>query len=266
MLGDGDTHRKQFSQSSGVQKQKARPTFSVPFDNGLCKHFFDGTGLSLRHNAEYKQFYCFLDTPQKISMAEDWERSQGSRVFIRNLLRSSLALDVNFFDNVSGAKTDIGNLEERAKHHQDADAIKRLAEISSITISGVSYLHETHAICAVPALKDKIFDLPREITRIASRITGKFDVTGFFDLDGKDFSSKENALSEKWDNWERCIFKYSGPSLAGLSVIILDDKYQSGITQQFFASKLLELGCSSVHGLSMVKTLRDTDNNTVVDV
>ena len=72
LLDDGQTHRKQFSANSGVQKAKSRPTFSVPFDNGLVEHFFNGTGLRLKWNATYSQFYCFLNDDEA---AEDEETS-----------------------------------------------------------------------------------------------------------------------------------------------------------------------------------------------
>lgn len=52
----------------------------------------------------------------------------------------------------------------------------------------------------------------------------------------------------------------AGPSVIGKRVILFDDKYQSGMTLQFVASKLLEAGATDVYGLCAVKTWRDTDN------
>jgi predicted amidophosphoribosyltransferase len=43
-------------------------------------------------------------------------------------------------------------------------------------------------------------------------------------------------------------------------VILIDDKYQSGTTMQFVAMKLQEAGARYIFGISLVKTLRDTDN------
>jgi predicted amidophosphoribosyltransferase len=171
-----------------------------------------------------------------------------------------LALDFNFEDNVSRKKTNIGILEERAKHHRDHDAIAELAHSSSHTISDISFLSNCDFILGVPAMPDKEFDVPRSLAETISNITGKLDITRSIELNGKDKSAKAVELSEKWEVWEKSSFDYSGPALNGRRIIIIDDKYQSGVTMQFWASKLVALGAKEVHGLSMVKTLRDTDN------
>ncbi len=44
------------------------------------------------------------------------------------------------------------------------------------------------------------------------------------------------------------------------TIILIDDKYQSGITIQYIAMKLQQAGAHEVYGLSFVKTLRDKDN------
>ncbi|MBF0334071.1 MAG: nickel-dependent hydrogenase large subunit, partial [Alphaproteobacteria bacterium] len=51
------------------------------------------------------------------------------------------------------------------------------------------------------------------------------------------------------------------PSLTGApAVILIDDKYQSGVTLQYVASRLYQAGARRVYGLCAVKTMRDTDN------
>jgi hypothetical protein len=260
LLHDGETHRKQFSANSGVQKNKPRPTFSVKFDSGLCKHFHSGTNLTLRWNEQYQAHYCFLTDPGTIQMVENWEATQGTRVFLRNLMTSSVALDVNFEDNSSRQKTRLGLLEEQAKHHQDNGAISELIRMASETVSSICYLRDCDYVMGIPAMADKGFDLPRELTRGVAVNTAKADLTPAWKLTGKAGSAKAVGLAEKWDLWANCTSDYAGPSLKGRRVILIDDKYQSGITIQFWASKLLEMGATEVHGLSMVKTLRDTDN------
>jgi predicted amidophosphoribosyltransferase len=175
-------------------------------------------------------------------------------------MSSSLALDLNFEDNTSGQKTRIGTLEEKAKHHRDRDAIVELACLSVDTISAISFLSSCEFVLGVPAMPDKEFDVPRSLAECISGMTGKPDLTGEIYLKGKEKSAKAVELSEKWDFWEKCSFDYSGPDLIGKRIIVIDDKYQSGVTVQFWASKLIELGAKEVHGLSIVKTLRDTDN------
>jgi hypothetical protein len=197
LLDGGGTFRKQFSAHTGVQKEKRSPTFSVPFDNGLVRHFCDGTGLALRWNDVHQQFYCFLKDQKAVDSAELWEKEQGTRVFLRNLLNSSLALDLNFEDNISGQKTRIGALEEKAKHHRDRDAIVELAHLSVDTISAISFLSSCEFVLGVPAMPDKEFDVPRSLAECISGMTGKPDLTGEIYLKGKEKSAKAVELSEK---------------------------------------------------------------------
>lgn len=260
LLDDGGTFRKQFSAHSGVQKNKSSPTFSVPFDNGLVRHFLVGTGMTLKWGAAHSQFYCFLRDAEAVEAAERWEAAQGTRVFLRNLMTSSVALDINFEDNTSGRRTYIGALEEKAKYHGDVGAITELASISAETVGSISYLQKSPYVLGIPAMPDKEFDLPRVLSDQVSSLTKKIDITGSFTLKGKEKSAKAVELLEKWDVWDKCSFDYAGPNLNGQSVILIDDKYQAGVTMQFWASKLMALGAREVHGLSMVKTLRDTDN------
>ena len=263
LQGDDRSRRKQFSSHSGIQKKKkpgSPPTFSVSFDNGLCKLFRDGTGMLLEYNQRYAQYYCYLKDAAAVAKAEAWEKAQGSRVFIRNAMASTLALDLNFGDKDTGRKTEVGLLEEAAKHNADVAAISKLAEISAATILDVSYLRSCQFVCGIPAPLEKGFDLPRALASRIAALTGKEDITLGFKVEGKERSAKTVSLSEKWDVWDECKIEYERPDLRGKDVLLVDDKYQSGVTIQFWAGILQNLGASSVHGLCMVKTLRDTDN------
>lgn len=265
MLRDGDTHRKQFSSHSGVQKNKTSPTFSVPFDCGLVRHFTDKTGYRLTWNARFGQFYCFLRTGADIDAAEAWEKAQGTRVFIRSLLDSVVALDVNFLDNSSGQKTYFGSLEEAAKYHADSSAIEPCASALCELVRDVEHLRSANVVCAVPAAASKGFDAPREITALLSKMIGKPNVTGYIRLTAKAKSAKECSLEEKWDVWANAEVDVDTQAFSGKKVIIVDDKYQSGVTMHVVAQKLRENGAAEVHGVCVVKTLRDTDNVDVVD-
>jgi predicted amidophosphoribosyltransferase len=196
---------------------------------------------------------------------EAWEAAQCTRVFLRNALSSSLALDTNFVDNTSGMKTETGANEEGAKHHQDEGAISYLVKRSFATIQEISYLHNADYICAVPAMASKGFDLPSRLAQDLSSLTGKQNLTPSFRLSNKTKSLKECSLEEKWDAWSEAVIEYDGPSLSGTSIILVDDKYQSGITQQYFGMFFQKHEPAEVHGLCMVKTLRDTDNTQVID-
>lgn len=261
ILNDDGTHRKQFSANSGVQKNKSSPTFSVPFDSGLCEHFRNGTENWLQYGVDHNQYYCFLRNQTAISAAESWEACQGTRVFLKNTLTTSLALDFNFIDNTSGKKTKLGKAEEAAKHSQDENAIVSLTRLSAETIADIAYLKQADYICAVPATPEKRFDLPTRLARCISEKLGKPDLTPHFSVTGKDNSLRSCTLGEKWDVWSSTKIVYNGPNIEGKKIILIDDKYQSGVTLQYIGMVLQEHGASEIHGLCMVKTLRDTDNS-----
>lgn len=265
MLRDGDSHRKQFSSHSGVQKDKASPTFSVPFDSGLVGHFTNKTGYRLTWNEKFGQHYCFLRSGADIEAVEAWETAQGTRVFLRSLMDSSVALDVNFVDNKSGEKTWFGTLEEAAKYHGDRDAIEACAAAMCELINDVEHLRAADVICAVPAMATKGFDAPREIASRLSQMTGKQDITGNARLTAKAKSAKDCSVEEKWDVWAAAEIELDRPALAGKKVILIDDKYQSGVTMHVVAARLKSGGADEVHGVSVVKTLRDIDNLDVVE-
>jgi len=137
--------------------------------------------------------------------------------------------------------------------------------LSAETISDVIFLREADFVCAIPAMPQKGFDLPTRLVAEISKLTGISDITESFSLSGKEKSLKECTLDEKWDAWSSSNIEYTGPDLKGKKVILIDDKYQSGVTIQYFGMILQTGGCAEIHGLCMVKTLRDTDNFDVTD-
>lgn len=259
LLAAEQTRRKQFSAHSGIQRNKSRPTFSVPFDCGMVQHFQEGTQLRLTYNPLYDQHYCFLSA-QQIDEVKRWEKRQGTRVFLRTLLSLAVALDLNFEDNVSGRKTHLGQLEELAKHHADEVAIQELVSRAAETVRDIVAFRDAPYLCAIPAMASKSFDLPTELAGRLAKHMDKKNLTPHFRLENKARSLKECSLEEKWQVWEKADFSYNGPSLDGASVVVIDDKYQAGVTIHYFSSLLEKLRAKSIYGLCMVKTLRDTDN------
>ena len=265
MLNDETrSHRKQFSNSSGVQKNKRKPTFSVPFNCGLVELFQSDMQIALKWNDSHKQFYCFLNSAESISKVEAWESKQGTRVFIRTLLSSATALDLNFADLEDGSKTVLGKLEEAAKHSQDCKAIELCVNALAEAIADIERLRGADLICAVPAIASKEFDLPRELAKQVSILTGKPDITPEVRLDNKVKSAKDCSVDEKWEVWNATTINVE-VDMAGKKIILIDDKYQSGVTQHFVGSFLMEAGASEVHSLCLVKTMRDSDNIDVVE-
>lgn len=178
-------------------------------------------------------------------------------------LSLSVAIDSNLTDNTSGQYTRMGALEHNGKHNRDQNAINQLADTVSKVVQYLPYYKDADLICSVPARPDKDFDLPNSVTSLVSGKVGKQDVTGGFVLNGQKSSVKTSTFNEKWDVWEgaQVLFQNSPAfNVNDKTVILIDDKYQSGITIQYIAMKLQQAGAHEVYGLSFVKTLRDTDN------
>lgn len=255
--------RKCFSENTGLQPNKKKPTFSVHIE-GVKKIFEAQTGLELRYNPDpkYRNYFRFV-TQQEMIIIEKWAKSLGNIIFLRDCLSISIALDTNLQDNTSGKYTNLGHHENLAKTQQNESSIKALSEASSKIILGMPFYNNADFICAVPPPPEKEFDLPTQISSQVSQIIKKPCITKNF-IFGNNKSSVKSALhQDKWGLWDACGLTYDGKNgfdLKGKSVILLDDKYQSGTTIQFVAMKLQEAGAKTILGLSMVKTLRDDDN------
>lgn len=257
-----EPRRRCFADHSGIQmaKKNGSKSFSVKFEETIRPIYEAMTGCQLNHSTQFSNYWHSIDDDEDLAKIQGWESSQGSRVFLRDCLSLSIALGINFPDNQSHDHTELGELEHRAKQHRDKDAIKELAKRTIATINELPFYKDADFIAAVPPRPDKEFDLPLWIAKLVAVATKKPDITPNFKFGNTKSSVKEVALDEKWAAWESAGLTLDGVDLAGKKVILLDDKYQSGTTLQFVAMTLQRHGASEVYGLSLVKTLRDTDN------
>lgn len=252
--------RRCFADHSGIQQHNK--SFSVKFSDTIGILFLAETGLPLFQSSQYNNYFR-MNTDEELHQIQQWEEKQGDRVFLRDCLSASIALGTNLIDNMSAEYTQIGLLEHRGKKCQDQEAIVQLSEITAKTINDLPFYKDADLICSVPPGPGKEFDLPSRVTSLVSSIVGKNDVTDGFVYEGVKSSVKTSTFDEKWDVWEKAqvSFKKSAElNVNDQSVILIDDKYQSGITIQYIAMKLQQAGANKVYGLSFVKTLSDTDN------
>ena len=140
------------------------------------------------------------------------------------------------------------------------DAIKALAEHCINTITRIPLYRYADMVCATPSRPEKGFDLPSEVVSIVSDRIKKEDITGHFEFGEKKPPLKSAPLDDKWDAWDESQLIFDNIDITNKKIILIDDKYQSGTTIQYVAMKLQMAGASEVYGLSMVKTMRDTDN------
>jgi predicted amidophosphoribosyltransferase len=201
--------------------------------------------------------YVFLSDKGQIEKALKWQEARKSLIFLRDLLDCSLALDFNFAE--AATYTDIGKAERQAKANADAQAVQYLVSRCHSAATKLGLYKECDAVCAVPPSAGKVWDLPEEIAKQVAKKSQKDDISPLVRFRKAKQSVKNLALCDKWGALEAAQLIVSA-SVKGRRIILIDDKYQSGTTLQFVASKLFAAGASEVLGLSCVKTWRDTDN------
>ena len=243
-----------FAQSRWKVSDNGKCSIGLKFDY-LGHLFTTETGVSLSEG-RYGPWASLSDEKQ-IRAAIKWQKDRANFVFMRDNLSSSVALDFNLQE--AAVYTKLGQAEHDAKGTKDGTAISFLVDACASAIKSLKLYKDCDSICAVPPSPNKSWDLPTELAkRIAVR-------TGLSDLSGKVAFSKNKAsvkalnLADKWGALDAGKLVIA-TTMKGAKIILLDDKYQSGTTAQFVASKLYDAGAAEIHGLFCVKTWRDTDN------
>ena len=223
--------------------------------HSVTRMFEAETGITTREG-QYGP-YLYLSDMEQIEAALKWQEERCALVFLRDALDCSLALDLNL--RQPGVYTDVGWAEHNAKINADQQAIKYLSEQCLSVVRTLGLYKDCTALCAVPPSPDKAWDLPTEIVRQVATKSQKVDISSMVRFRNIKQRIKSLALSDRWGALDAAELEVN-QGVHGHRVILIDDKYQSGTTIQFVASKLFQAGAAEVFGLSCVKTWRDTDN------
>jgi predicted amidophosphoribosyltransferase len=167
-------------------------------------------------------------------------------IFLRDALDCSLALDLNLRE--PGVYTEIGRAEHDAKVSADRQAINYLSERCLSVVTKLGLYKECTAVCAVPPSPDKVWDLPTEIVRQVAAKSQKVDISSATRFQKIKQRIKSVALPDRWGALEIAELEVS-KGVRGHRIVLIDDKYQSGTTIQFVASKLFQAGATEVLGL-----------------
>lgn len=237
--------------------------FTLPFFENIGPIFEEACGLELfRSRNSLKGHWRSIKSEEEYRKIELWIASQTNRVFIRDLLEHSIALDHNLrgVENGPEGYTLFGELESRAKEKHDEQAIEGLVSAFCKTIAELPFYRDAKLIAAVPPRPGKLYDLPSTLAlRIANRMS-LTNVTSDFVFGGSKGVVKKTHLGEKWAAWEHGALTFKSASTKRPSIILIDDKYQSGTSIHYVAARLRSSGAGPIYGLCAVKTWRDTDN------
>lgn len=216
------------------------------------------TGLKLRYNPKYDNYWQRFDE-EETTRIRDWMESQGTLIYLRDCLSLSIALDINYL-YISKKYTPIGCLEDKGKKEEDEKSIHELADKVEQKIRDLPYYKDADLICSVPSASDKDFDLPDRVVSLVDKKIEKQNITKAFSFNGAKPPVKDIALDERWQVWEDAQVSFQKGdefNIGDKTVILIDDKYQSGRTIQYIAMKLQQAGAREVYGLSFVKTVSD---------
>ncbi len=232
--------------------------FSVPFPDTIGPMFREATGLELFPSKNASGLWRSIRDETEFEQIEDWITQQGTRVFLRDALALSVALDLDFLEE--SRYTDVGELEMRAKQLADRDAIFDLHSKCVEAIQEMPFYSKTGFIAAVPPQLGMGFDLPTCLARRVADTTGAYDLTPHFEWEGDKGSLSNEAVGENWEQLVSARLKLADVELKEKPIVLLDDLYRSGTKMQYVAMKLREAGAGPIFGLAVVKSWRDTDS------
>jgi phosphoribosylpyrophosphate synthetase len=237
-------------------RKKADGTYVVSTKfHSLDRMFETETGI-LTRGGRYGP-YVYLSDQAAIDKALKWQKARRRVIFLRDALDCSVALDFNLAE--AAVYTEMGKAEHKAKANRDHEAVRYLIKKCLSAVIKLGLYKECDSICAVPPSPEKKWDLPTEIANQVAARSSKDNISSLVRFKKSKQSVKAIGLSEKWGALQSAQLEVNG-NVKDKRIILIDDKYQSGTTIQFVASKLLEAGAIEVLGLSCVKTWRDTDN------
>ena len=168
-------------------------------------------------------------------------------------------------------RTPIGQLEFRAKYEESERAVAIIASHMDRLLRRVrrGLPEGLYSLSYIPSSAGKRYDLPKELVRMLEEKLAVAPVSDkpmsivhpVLTTDKPDL--KKLPLSDKIATWKKLQESQAielSSEVAGRTVIVIDDLYQSGATIWSYAGYLKAMGAAAVIGLVCVKSLRNTDN------
>ena len=241
-------------------------SFIVPFSETIKKIFEKDTNLELSQKSGTDEFYRVIKPGTELGEIKDWEKRQGSRIYLRDCLSLSIAMSINISNDPEKRVNDtghtlMGKFVNDGKWSKSQSAINEIVKEATKAIQDLPYYKDTKLICSVPNSGDN-FNLPCSVTSLLSDDIEIQDITDGFVFGSPKANLKNSLRDEKWNELEKAQISFDVKkfNVEGKNIILIDDLYQSGTTIQYIAMKLQLAGACEVYGLCFLKTRGDKDN------
>lgn len=226
--------------------------FNEPFDSiaRKCLSMDSFLFASRFGNGYYRQIFSEMEFLQVESFIEKVK----DLVFLRDTLDLSVALSMH--ETEPGIRTPLGEHEFRVKYRSDSTDVSAdksaLADEMQRRLEELPYFKFADYICAIPSRRPFMKEI------IGSLKGFDFvDISNQMDWENKSGSLKDVATAEeKLDMIQSWGLRFGEDTdLNGKTVLLVDDMYQSGVTLQYIAMRMKEVGAKRVFGMTLVKSL-----------
>lgn len=176
------------------------------------------------------------------------------------------ACDLNF-NPTHNTRTPLGFAENQLKYHQhEITQVQKRAFGNTIMeplvelTRHIPTIHDNCLVTVIPHSKDS-----SKLAYFAGKhIADKFDLD-FIDpeLSCQKPKFKKLCIDEKINEWRNIYgngFVHFSGEIAGKNILIIDDLYQSGASTWCLGEYLKSLGAATVSAVSIVKSMKDSDN------
>ena len=262
-IEDDGTKRINFANTQPTALKRAEGQncigwFNLPFEDTIESILRSELSLSkvlfTSPKAPDNRVYRRIDTEEEFDTFSSFIEKYKDLVFLRDTLDLSVALSMH--ESEPDKRTALGEHEYQLKYQSDqkdttldkealtAEMQKRLNELPFFKLADY--------ICAVPSSKPFMRD-------IIDGLDG-FDFTDISDkvlwTDKNGSLKNVETAEEKLDMIKSWGLTFGADlELKDKTVLLVDDMYYSGVTMQYIAMKMKELGAKRVFGMALVKSL-----------
>lgn len=169
-------------------------------------------------------------------------------VFLRDCLDLSIALSMH--ESIPDVRTELGEAEYQVKYYQpQGEHLQLLIDQMQYWIETLPYFKHADCICCIPSSRPFMRDIVNYLKGFRfENISEKVNWLNKNDeIKGKPTEEKLRLLKQF------CL--QVDCDVQGKAVLLVDDMYQSGLTMQYVAMTMKQLGAKYVFGISLVKAL-----------